>query len=599
MALLQSEVDTAKHWMARVMRPVMARGGDAWVEGDRKYLFLPLRDSTLPLPALPPEQGRREGTADLLQAFLPAAPRLSPSSTSVAAQGRGLARVGLSIDWEVVGCCLSFPVSSSSSAEAAMPRCRPLSVSDFDDDLSSLSQPLLVTVYGHGQSLLYRPRGISLLDASSRFPGGKAATYGQYYSQKGIRLPPSVPFVDAFPFSSHSYDLQRPPHRAGSVYNPAILPVTVCHVHVIPAPLFTLLKCVSSVMYSLECRLLTLSFLSASSLPIDLFPLIDSALVSANVSTEANYERLEFLGDCYLKYHFSSSVYSQLPPDATPAELTTKRTPLVQNSYLGRVGVERGLLSYMRVASYQKQLMGVAGLDGDERQHDVSLAVVADVVEALVGAAFLQGGDDACMKVCAFFDLPNARPLVTWPNGGDSGGQHSSPCAERFLAESLPMLEELFDHTFSSPFLPLCAFTHPSSHEGAGNYERLEFLGDAVLDWVITLQIFHSLPQSSPGEMTAVRQLLVSNSSYAQLLEGLGLVEVVIRETPGVQWVGDVMEAVMAAIYVDSGMDLQEVSRVWERIAKVEVVDGGGWALVAKRKLQLVPFGKRTHSEMG
>jgi hypothetical protein len=70
-ALLQSEVDTAKQWMARVLCPVMGRGEDAWAEGGRKYLLVPLRESTPPTP-LPAHgrSGQSAGTAELLLSFL-------------------------------------------------------------------------------------------------------------------------------------------------------------------------------------------------------------------------------------------------------------------------------------------------------------------------------------------------------------------------------------------------------------------------------------------------------------------------------------------------------------------------------------------------
>ena len=61
------------------------------------------------------------------------------------------------------------------------------------------------------------------------------------------------------------------------------------------------------------------------------------------------------------------------------------------------------------------------------------------------------------------------------------------------------------------------AFTHPSYTENTitGSYQRLEFLGDAILDFLVTQHIYNSKKDLAPGELTDLRSALVNNNIFA------------------------------------------------------------------------------------
>jgi len=105
------------------------------------------------------------------------------------------------------------------------------------------------------------------------------------------------------------------------------------------------------------------------------------------------------------------------------------------------------------------------------------------------------------------------------------------------------------------------ALTHRSA---AGlNNERLEFLGDAVLDFVISDLVFKSHPDASEGDMSKLRSSLVKDTSLAALAAELGLGEFLIlgsgeRKTGGHRResiLADALEAIFGAVYLDSGYD--------------------------------------------
>ena len=106
------------------------------------------------------------------------------------------------------------------------------------------------------------------------------------------------------------------------------------------------------------------------------------------------------------------------------------------------------------------------------------------------------------------------------------------------------------------------AFTHKSANKKDKNgitinYERLEFLGDALLDASITSFIFHNLPDSKEGELTQMRSKIVSRKHLNEIGKDLNLVSFAKRPTSKRKFSynahGDFFEALIAAIYLDRG----------------------------------------------
>ena len=113
--------------------------------------------------------------------------------------------------------------------------------------------------------------------------------------------------------------------------------------------------------------------------------------------------------------------------------------------------------------------------------------------------------------------------------------------------------------------LALQAVTHSSyahEHKGFPNYERLEFLGDAVLETVVSNYLFQRFPADHEGLLTRKRAALVCEDYLAARAEELCLGDKVRlgRGMPAdyrnnKSLLCDVMEAVIGAIYLDGGMD--------------------------------------------
>ena len=127
---------------------------------------------------------------------------------------------------------------------------------------------------------------------------------------------------------------------------------------------------------------------------------------------------------------------------------------------------------------------------------------------------------------------------------------------------------EIAGHRFTDAGLVETALTHSSYlHEhpdlGVHDFERLEFLGDAVVDLVIGEELFRRFPDATEGQLTSLRASLVSSPALAEIGRGLGLTERARLgrgedDTGGRGRMGlaaSLYEAVIGAIYLDAGFD--------------------------------------------
>jgi ribonuclease-3 len=123
-------------------------------------------------------------------------------------------------------------------------------------------------------------------------------------------------------------------------------------------------------------------------------------------------------------------------------------------------------------------------------------------------------------------------------------------------------LEEKLGYRFEDRGLLKLALTHPSMLE-KGNNQRLEFLGDAVLQYCVSDLLYQRYPKSDEGWLTARRAALVCEETLRHLAETLALGKYLRmgrgeeqtggREKPAI--LADAMEAVLAAVCLDGGID--------------------------------------------
>jgi len=132
--------------------------------------------------------------------------------------------------------------------------------------------------------------------------------------------------------------------------------------------------------------------------------------------------------------------------------------------------------------------------------------------------------------------------------------------------QNLKPLQNLLGYTFKNEKLLQIALTHRSCLNEPGvteSYERLEFLGDAVLEMIISVYLFNKYPDKMEGYLTAARSATVRTESLSKISKHHGIDTYIImskgeestggRNNPSI--LEDVIESLIGALYCDGGLD--------------------------------------------
>ncbi|RWS31367.1 endoribonuclease Dicer-like protein [Leptotrombidium deliense] len=264
-------------------------------------------------------------------------------------------------------------------------------------------------------------------------------------------------------------------------------------------------------------------------------------------------------------------------------------------------------------------------------QHSIPDKSIADCVEALIGAYLISSGAKGAMLFMKWLGLKVMHDDIDVLNQ-DTGDpfwhwlpKPKSPLIfddlkakdqlqRLYLGSGLDRFEkEVLRYEFRDKAYLVQAFTHNSYCDNyvTDCYQRLEFLGDAVLDFLITRHLYEDPQKHSPGVLTDLRSALVNNTFFATLAvrydfqkflkvsscdlfrviskfveqctsrkfitvgdENLYMAESECESSEEVEVpkaLGDIFESVAGAIFLDSGMSLDSVWRVYYEMMKPEI----------------------------
>uniref|UniRef100_A0A8D3E173 Ribonuclease 3 n=1 Tax=Scophthalmus maximus TaxID=52904 RepID=A0A8D3E173_SCOMX len=228
-------------------------------------------------------------------------------------------------------------------------------------------------------------------------------------------------------------------------------------------------------------------------------------------------ERLEFLGDAVVEFLTSVHLY-YLFPCLEEGGLATYRTAIVQNQHLAMLAKKLELDRFMLYA-HGPDLC---------RESDLRHAM-ANCFEALIGAVYLEGGLDEARQL---FGRLLFNTEVTGRIDLDSQPLVQEPQTDRQLIETSPVLQKLtsFEDSIGVLFthvrLLARAFTLRTvgfNHLTLGHNQRMEFLGDSIMQLVATEYLFIHFPDHHEGHLTLLRSSLVNNRTQAKVAEELGM----------------------------------------------------------------------------
>ncbi|KAK1291521.1 hypothetical protein QJS10_CPB17g02656 [Acorus calamus] len=229
----------------------------------------------------------------------------------------------------------------------------------------------------------------------------------------------------------------------------------------------------------------------------------------------------------------------------------------------------------------------VVGKPCDRGHRWMCSKTISDCVEALIGAYYVGGGLTAAISLMKWLGIDSEFEQILV----NEAIKRAPSCCLPKLTE-IETLEVKLGYKFNAKGLLLEAMTHASNEEGAPSYcyQRLEFLGDSVLDLLITWHLFQTHGDIDPGEMTDLRSASVNNENFAQVVvrknlhqhlqHSSGLLSQQIMEyvqflekcdnkctllshgaSKGPKALGDMLESIAGAILIDVDLNLE---KVWE-----------------------------------
>ena len=131
----------------------------------------------------------------------------------------------------------------------------------------------------------------------------------------------------------------------------------------------------------------------------------------------------------------------------------------------------------------------------------------------------------------------------------------------REIDRILDAVENLLGYTFDDRQILEQALSHRSYTNEKGrplieSNERLEFLGDSVIELAVTHVLFEDFPDYPEGELTKLRSPLVKGAALAEAADKLGLSELILLGRRKRSILADAYEAVVGAIYMDGGFEV-------------------------------------------
>ena len=164
---------------------------------------------------------------------------------------------------------------------------------------------------------------------------------------------------------------------------------------------------------------------------------------------------------------------------------------------------------------------------------------------------------------------------------------------------SLDSLVSHIDYPFKNPALLTQALTHRSF--SGNNNERLEFLGDGALNFIIANQLYQRFPRLAEGDLSRLRAALVKESTLSEIAFSLNIGDALKLgegELKSAGWrrpsiLADALEAIIGAVYVDSGYHATEALVLRLYAEKLAVIDPKIIDKDAKSQLQEYLQGKK------
>ncbi|KAL9612236.1 MAG: hypothetical protein Q9167_003149 [Letrouitia subvulpina] len=344
---------------------------------------------------------------------------------------------------------------------------------------------------------------------------GKSAEGGQPDNDLYLtvsKFPKRADFIHEVPIQNREQAVTRGTH---------VLRAQNCAIDRLPFKYSCFAVLVPSILHYIGVHLLTghLCDTLLSSLNFADLSLVRTAISTTAAREPVNYQRQEFLGDSVLKF-FASLTLMSTHLQWHEGLLSRSKDHIVSNYSLQKAAVKQGLDRYIITKPFTgKKWRPAYVFEILERKlpenRRLSTKTLADVVEALIGGSMLDGGYEKALGCLRIF-----LPDVPWSSVEQMHNVlNSSYQFSLHFPPQFSHLETLIGYSFNLKSLPIEALTH-SSYLGpntSSSYERLEFLGDAVLDSIVVSTAYAHEPPIPTHTLHLIRTTVVNGPFLAFL----------------------------------------------------------------------------------
>ncbi|KAG8082637.1 hypothetical protein GUJ93_ZPchr0014g47162 [Zizania palustris] len=510
------------------------------------------------------------------------------------------------IDWPAVERCLSSPIFKDPIHVSVHSSYSPNECIRLLDGICSKTDVVGSVVFSpHNNLFFFVDAILDEINGKSEYNG---ATYEEHFKERlGIKLShPEQPLLKVkqlFNLRNLLHNrLQEATESEGRelLEHFVELPPELCSLKVtgFSKDMGSSLSLLPSLMCRLENLLVAIELKDVMSSSFAEASQISASGILEAITTEKcleriSLERFEVLGDAFLKYVVGRHKFITYE-GLDEGQLTGRRSAVVNNSNLYELSIRKNLQVYTRDQQFEptqffapgRPCKVVCNTDIEATLHQMNIhpdkrvscnlrctkshhwlhrKVIADVVESLIGAFLVEGGFKAAFAFLHWMGID-----VDFNNSAlyrvlDASSINLSLMGYTDIAE----LEELIGYKFIHKGLLLQAFVHPSfSNHSGGCYQRLEFLGDAVLEYVITSYLYSTYPDLKPGQITDLRSLAVAVSKFEKYVKLSNSEKDLLEEPACPKVLGDIVESCIGAVLLDSGFNLNYVWKVMLMLLK-------------------------------
>ncbi|THG95342.1 hypothetical protein EW026_g6294 [Hermanssonia centrifuga] len=470
---------------------------------------------------------------------------------------------------------------------------------------------LIVCSKEHGRPLMLRRIRTDITPLSRPPPGSREAGYGTYrdyclwkYTRKGV--PPDVPFdgpcVEGQPFPRHTstvyaLDGSDTNQEVSANNNTHIYPLGLCRWAHLSEDVYHTFHILPELCH----RITDLYRARTIRLELGLPPIADDILIQALTLPSANAgfnnQRLETLGDAVLKLSTVVHLFNRFPHRHEGQLDVLRRNSVSNRTLLARakeIRLEQYLTSEpqtMRIWRYVLPADSDLSVQLPSRYvfRRIPKRSLQDCMEATLGAGFVTGGISMALCAGMALGLSFGGP-IPWPIRYER--RPESPVSPLFAE-----LQETLGYQFTCGALLVEAVTHPSFRSiDSSSYQRLEFLGDALIDLVVMRYLYNKFPEANSGQLSWARSrsvcapalasvavnhlglhkmLLVNNvelsiaiGKYIPILESTSSEEIIRngwKHDPP-KAISDVLESVLGAVFVDMNFDFEKAAVIVESV---------------------------------